>query len=112
MIGLSALAVGVLFAAATYLLTSRNLQRVVIGFVVLSNAANLLVLTAAGLPAGAVAPLVSEEGGREPYADPLPQAFVLTAIVIGLGGAAFLLALTARAHRELGSDDLEAPPWG
>lgn len=102
--------VGVLFAVAVYFLLSRNVQRVAFGFILLSNGVNLLVLTAGGLPERASPPLL---GGADPatMADPLPQAFILTAIVIGLGTSAFLLALAARTHRETGSDELgEATP--
>lgn len=110
MIVFSVAVVGVLFAVAVYFLLSRNVQRVAFGFILLSNGVNLLVLTAGGLPAGAAPPLL---GSADPatMADPLPQAFILTAIVIGLGTAAFLLALAARTHRETGSDELgEATP--
>lgn len=108
MIGAAALVVGVLFAVAVYQLLSRNVQRVAIGFLLLSNGVNLLVLAVAGLPARARAPLLGDAAGTAAYADPLPQAFILTAIVIGLGTAAFLLALAARTHQETGSDELEA----
>ena len=105
MIALSALVVAVLFAAGLYLMLSRNTQRVVIGFIVLSNGVNMMVLTSAGAPENAVAPLV-DDAMVGPYMDPLPQAFILTAIVIGLGVSAFLLAMAARSHREMGSDEL------
>jgi multicomponent Na+:H+ antiporter subunit C len=105
MIALSAVVVGVLFAASIYLMLSRNTQRVVIGFIILSNAVNLMVLAASGAPEGAVAPLV-DSAMIGPFMDPLPQAFILTAIVIGLGTAAFLLAMAARAHKEMGTDEL------
>jgi multicomponent Na+:H+ antiporter subunit C len=105
--GYAALAVGVLFAVAVYLLLSRNTQRVAMGFLLLSNAVNLLVITASGLRPGAVPPILRGAGlVDETFADPLPQAFLLTAIVIGLGAAAFLLGLAARAHSETGSDEL------
>ena len=106
MIGVAAILGGLLLAAGLYLLLSRDVQRVAIGFLLLSNAANVLVLTASGLPARADAPLLS--GTRDgPFADPLPQAFILTAIVIGLGMAAFLLAMATRLYRETGRDDLD-----
>jgi multicomponent Na+:H+ antiporter subunit C len=111
MIGLSSLVVGVLFASAMYLLLSRNEQRVAIGFIVLSNAVNLLVLTATGIVEGAVPPLIGYGEPGAPQADPLPQAFILTAIVIGLGTAAFALAMAARTHRELGTDELQEAEW-
>jgi multicomponent Na+:H+ antiporter subunit C len=103
-IGHASIALGVLFAVAIYLLLSRNAQRVAMGFLILSNAVNLFVITASGLPRGASPPLVGTEA--PPHADPLPQAFLLTAIVIGLGTAAFLMGLAARTHAETGSDEL------
>lgn len=105
MIAVAALVVGVLFAGGVYLLLSRNVQRVAIGFILLSNGVNLLVLTAGGLPRGASPPLLGR-AAQGTMADPLPQAFILTAIVIGLGTAAFLLALAVRAFREWGTDEV------
>lgn len=104
MIGHAALVVGVLFAVAVYLMLSRRSQNVVMGFLLMSNGANLLVLTAAGLPPDATPPIVGATGG--PASDPLPQAFLLTAIVIGLAAAAFLMALAARTHQAAGTDEL------
>lgn len=103
MIALAALAVAALFAAGLYLLLSPDLQRVVLGFLMLSNGVNLAVLASARLPAGATAPIIGAGPGTP--VDPLPHAFVLTAIVIGLGAAVFLLALAVRAHRGPGGDD-------
>jgi multicomponent Na+:H+ antiporter subunit C len=103
----AALATGVLFAVAVYLLLSGNTQRIAMGFLVLSNAANLFVITSAGLSEDARPPLV----GSAPavMSDPLPQAFLLTAIVIGLAAAAFLLALAVATRRARGSDELDGP---
>jgi multicomponent Na+:H+ antiporter subunit C len=111
-IALSAVVVAVLFACGVYLMLSRSTQWVAIGFILLSNAVNLFVLTAAGLPAGPVPPLLLSAEAGASFADPLPQAFILTAIVIGLGTSSFLLALAARAHRERGTDRLWDPPRG
>ena len=102
--GSAALVVGVLFSIAVYLMLSRNTQRIAMGFLVLANGVNLLVITSAGMPDGASPPIVTD--GQRTYADPLPQAFLLTAIVIGLAAAAFLLALALRAYAETGSDEL------
>jgi len=96
--------VGVLAAAGTYLVLQRGLVRVALGFVLLSHAANVLLIAAGGLGRRGV-PI---EGSPGPAADPLPQAFTLTAIVIGFGMTAFLLALAFRTGVELGDDDLEA----
>ncbi|MCI2238317.1 NADH-quinone oxidoreductase subunit K [Paenibacillus sp. TRM 82003] len=97
-----------LVAVGVYLLTSRHLSRVVLGVVVMSNGVNLLLIAAAG-PAGP-APIAGP-GGAVPEeelasaADPLPQAFVLTAIVITFAVTAFGLALSYRLGR-LEDDDV------
>lgn len=103
---LLAVVVGVMFASGCYLLLQRTLGHVIIGLALLTNSVNLLVFVAAGVtregaaligPDGEV-PLVSS--------DPLPQALILTAIVIGFGVLAFFIALAYRAYRTVGSDDL------
>ncbi len=101
----AALVVGVLFATSVYLLLSANVQRVAFGFLLLTNAVNLTVLAATGVPEGARPPFVGQ--GEGPMADPLPQAFILTAIVIGLGATAYLIAHAAAVHHATGSDEVE-----
>lgn len=96
---LAAIAVGVLGAAGIYLLLARSLQRAAIGFVLFGNAVNLLVLVATPVRPAARPPLL-HAATPETIADPLPQAFILTAIVIGLGLTAFLVALLVRARRD------------
>lgn len=96
MIGLASIAVGALFASGLYLMLARSATRVAFGFLLLSNGVNLLVLTASGMPAGAAPPLIEGDVPAAATADPLAQAFILTAIVIGFGMAAFLLALAGR----------------
>ena len=88
--------IGGLYAAGVYLLLDRSLTRVLLGFLLLGNATNLLLLSTGG-PAG-LAPIL---GVAEPaeMSDPLPQAFVLTAIVITFGISAFLLAMIYRSWR-------------
>ncbi|PWS39003.1 cation:proton antiporter [Falsiroseomonas bella] len=109
------LAIGVLVAAAAYLLMARDLPRGLLGFVLLGTAANLTIF-AAGRIGTMTPPLVAPgaqalEAGA---ANPLPQALVLTAIVIGFGLASFALVLLRRAHAEFGSvmseDMQEAEP--
>ncbi|TYP87104.1 Na(+)/H(+) antiporter subunit C [Blastococcus xanthinilyticus] len=85
-----------LYAAGVYLLLDRSLTRVLLGFLLLGNATNVLVLSASG-PAGE-APLVGHAGSGE-MSDPLPQALILTAIVITFGVSAFLLAVIHRSWR-------------
>ncbi|MFO7653654.1 MAG: NADH-quinone oxidoreductase subunit K [Candidatus Krumholzibacteriia bacterium] len=100
---------GVLFAGGVFCLLRRSIMKLVIGLMLLSQAANLLVFTAAGVTEGA-APLVAPgaETLAQPHPDPLPQALVLTAIVIGFGLTAFALALLATSCRTLGCDDIDA----
>ena len=91
-----ALLIGLLYTVGTYLLLQRTLTRIVIGLALLGHGANLLLLQAGGR-AGQV-PFVGPEGASlETTADPLPQAMVLTAIVITFGVSAFLLALAYRS---------------
>jgi multicomponent Na+:H+ antiporter subunit C len=90
----TALLVGVLFAFATYLILERSLVKVLFGFIVLSNAANLLVLSMSGRPDGRSEPIVLESSSG--LVDPLPQALILTAIVIGFGVTSFLVLLLYR----------------
>ncbi|WP_430782878.1 Na(+)/H(+) antiporter subunit C [Actinoplanes sp. G11-F43] len=97
------IAVGVLFAAGTTLLLERTLTRVLLGVMLLGNGANLLVLTAA--EAGAP-PIVGTADPSE-MTDPLPQAMILTAIVITLGMTAFLLAVAYRSWRLSGHDEVQ-----
>ncbi|MEX2627866.1 MAG: NADH-quinone oxidoreductase subunit K [Ilumatobacteraceae bacterium] len=94
--------VAVLFAAGTYLMLHRTMTRIVLGLAVFGNGVNLLLLVTAG-PSGGP-PLVGFEG---PSADALPQALVLTAIVIGFALQAFLLALAWRSWTFDGNDIVE-----
>lgn len=106
---LLAITVGALYACGVYLLLQRSLVTLVIGLVILGHAANLLIMAAAGVTHGR--PPIVDAGATAllpPYADPLPQALVLTAIVIGFGVQAFALVLLKRAYQAVGSDDLDA----
>jgi len=103
-----ALVVGGLYAAGTYMLLRRSLVKLLIGLSFLGHAANLLIFTAARLTRAAPPILAPGEPTLEaPYADPLPQALILTAIVISFGVTAFALALAYRTYRAVGSDDLD-----
>ena len=105
---LLALAAGVLYAAGIYLMLRRRLAQIIIGLALLSNGTNLLIFTAGGLTRAR--PPVLPDGATalvEPYADPVPQALVLTAIVIGFGLTAFSLVLAHRVHGSVGSDDVD-----
>lgn len=101
-----AFTIGALYAAAIYMLLRRSVVKLLIGLGLLSHAANLLIFTAAGLTRGN--PPVITRGGALPaerFADPLPQALILTAIVIGFGVTAFALVLVYRVYATLGTDD-------
>ncbi|MBN2364966.1 MAG: Na+/H+ antiporter subunit C [Calditrichaeota bacterium] len=102
------LLIGGLFAAGIYSILRRSIVKLVIGLIMLSQSVNLLILTAAGLTRGNP-PLLPKEGfvTGQGYADPLPQALVLTAIVISFGVISFTLVLLYRAHQKLGTDDLD-----
>lgn len=105
---LLALASGVLYAAGIYLVLRRRLVQLIIGIGLLSNGTNLLIFTAGGLTR--LRPPVVPDGAEsliEPYADPVPQALVLTAIVIGFGLLAFSLVLAHRVHATVGTDDVD-----
>ena len=109
---LLAIVSGVLFACSFYLLMRRNLLRFVIGLIILGNAVNLLIFTMGRLtrdnppviPQGAKLPVA-------PYANPLPQALILTAIVISFGLLVFALVLVFRNYlttKTLDADTLDA----
>lgn len=102
---LMAFVCGFLFMAAIYLIMSRSLLRIIIGTGLLSHGAHLLILTMGGL--GGESPPVVADGVTD-YADPLPQALILTAIVISFGVTAFILVLAYRIYQELKTDDMTA----
>lgn len=96
---------GTMIAAGTVLLLSRPLTRIVLGTVVLGNGVNLLLLATSG--AASRAPLLYRVFGPQRISDPLPQAFILTAIVITLALTAFLSAMAYRAWQLSGTDDVQ-----
>ena len=98
-----AIVIGILFMAAVYLILSRSLLKIILGTGLLSHGAHLLILTMGGL--GGPAPPVLADGVTE-YADPLPQALILTAIVISFGVTAFILVLAYRTYAVHKTDNL------
>ncbi len=100
---LFAVAIGILTATGVYLLLRARTFPVVLGLTLLSYAVNLFLFSSGGLVSGQ--PPVIVDGAS--YTDPLPQALVLTAIVIGFGMTAFLLILALRAQADLGSDHVD-----
>ena len=103
-----AFVIGGLYAAALYLMLRRSLAQLIIGLALLTNAANLLIFVVGGL-SRARPPLIPEGETQPigPIADPLPQALILTAIVIGFGVLAFAMVLAYRADQVVASDDLD-----
>ncbi len=95
----------ILFGIGTYLVLQRLLSRVIIGLGLISHGANLLIMLSAG--AGAEPPILAEGVDPAAVADPLPQAMVLTAIVITFGVMTFLLALALQSWLLTGSDAVE-----
>jgi multicomponent Na+:H+ antiporter subunit C len=103
-----ALAFGIMVAVAAYLLMSRNVLRVVLGLLVLGNATNLSIFLA-GRMGSRTPPLVAAgETALIGGANPLPQALILTAIVISFSLVAFTTVLFESAHRRLGTVDTDA----
>lgn len=96
--------VGVLVAVATYLILSRNILKIIVGTAILSHAVHLLILTVGGLKKGGV-PLLSDDAST--YTDALPQALILTAIVISFAVTAFVLVLAYRTYSANGTLDTE-----
>jgi multicomponent Na+:H+ antiporter subunit C len=97
--------VGTLYAVALYLMLRRSVLRLVLGLAILSHAANLLIFTAAGVRRGAI-PIVRDDAARV-VADPLPQALILTAIVISFAVLGYALVLARRACLVANSDDAD-----
>ena len=100
--------VGLCVAIGIYLLLSRSVIRMLIGMTIFGNGVNLLIFTA-GRVTQAIAPIVPEglDAPEGPIANPLPQALILTAIVIGFSMFAFLLVLAFRAYQSLDADNTD-----
>ncbi len=95
----------VLYAAGIYLLLERSLTRVLLALVLLTNATNILILATGGF--AGLAPLVSKGTPAQDYNDPLPQAFILTSIVISFAVTAFLLGIIYRTWVIRRRDEIE-----
>jgi len=102
-----AFVIGALYAAGLFMMLRRSAVKLIIGISLLGHAANLLIFTIAGLTR-AKPPLISSGGtGGATVADPLPQALILTAIVIGFAVQAFAVVLIQRVVQIVGTDDLD-----
>lgn len=107
MLFLFAILIGVLYGSAVYLLLRRNIFKLVLGLIFLGHATNLLLFVAGGLTEGKPAFLRGLRGETLGMSDPLPQALILTAIVIGLGVTAFALTLVYRFYKVTHTVDLD-----
>ncbi|MDI3466925.1 MAG: Na(+) H(+) antiporter subunit C [Nitrospira sp.] len=99
-----AVGIGIVTACAVYLLLRGRTFPMVLGLSMLSTAGNLFIFSMGRLRPGAP-PIVA--AGAESYADPVPQALVLTAIVIGFGMTGFVMALAVRMYHQTGSDHVD-----
>lgn len=94
-----------LLGCGVYLVLERSLSRVLVGLVMIGNGVSIAFMVASGPPGRA--PIVGEDGGTTGFSDPLPQAMVLTAIVITLATTAFVLAMAYRSWQLNGHDDVQ-----
>lgn len=99
------LVMGVLYAIGIYLLLERSLTRVLLGLMLLTNATNLLLLATGGY--AGLAPIFNKDIPATEYNDPLPQAFILTSIVISFAVTAFMLSLVYRSWLLSHADDIQ-----
>jgi multicomponent Na+:H+ antiporter subunit C len=105
---LLAFVIGGLFAGAIYMILRRCVVKLIIGLALLSHASNLLIFTIGRLMRGR-APLIEPGASQitESVADPLPQALILTAIVISFGLTAFVIVLIEQVYQVVGVDDVD-----
>ncbi|RKD25943.1 Na(+)/H(+) antiporter subunit C [Ammoniphilus oxalaticus] len=101
---LMSILVGVLFAIGLYLILTKSLLRIILGTSIVGHAVNLLIMTMGGLKKGGP-PLLGLK--NQTFTDPLPQALLLTAIVINFAITALFIVLCYRAYIVLGTDDTE-----
>ncbi|MFD2130857.1 Na(+)/H(+) antiporter subunit C [Pseudogracilibacillus auburnensis] len=94
---------GVLVTVATYLLLSKNLIRVILGTAILTHAVHLLLMAMGGFKGESV-PIISDK--HTTYVDALPQALILTSIVISFAVTAFFLVLAYQVYKRTNTDDL------
>ena len=102
---LFAILAGLFFASAVYLMLSRQIVRILLGVALLGNAVNLLLFTAGRITREMPPVIASGDVLPASAANPLPQALILTAIVISFSFFAFILVLAYRAYQEIGADN-------
>lgn len=101
--------VGLLYASGTYMMFRRSMVKLLLGLLLLGNGANLLIFLMGDLTKGRP-PIIDEQSVTiaGAYADPVPQALILTAIVISFGLQSFAIVLLKIVYRDTGSDDLDS----
>lgn len=100
---LLSISAGVLFTAGLYMVLRRSLVKILVGLLLLGYAVNLLLFSSVGLIPGQ--PPILPRNPDQPVADPVPQALILTAIVISFGLTAFAVGLVRQVYQVLGTDD-------
>jgi multicomponent Na+:H+ antiporter subunit C len=103
-----AILAGLFFAAAVYLMLARQIVRIMLGVALLGNAVNLLLFTAGRIRRDTPPVILTGDVLPADAANPLPQALILTAIVISFSFFAFLMVLAFRARQALDTDDTTA----
>jgi len=103
------LLVGILYSAGIYLILRRSMVKLLLGFMMLGNGANILIFLMGELTKGK-APIINGDNIHftDAYADPVPQALILTAIVISFGLTASAIILLKKVHETTGTDDLDS----
>lgn len=105
---LMAIVIGVLYGTGLYMMLRRSLVKLILGLGLLGHASNLLLFNSGNIERGA--PPVIESGAKlleGVFGDPIPQALILTAIVIGFGTQAFAIVLIRRVYEAVDSDDID-----
>ncbi|MDA0244046.1 MAG: Na+/H+ antiporter subunit C [Chloroflexi bacterium] len=105
---LLALLIGILFGAGLFMILRRSIVKIILGLALLGQGANLLIFSMGGVESE-LPPLIDSAATTLTgnFADPVPQALILTAIVIGFGAQAFAIVLVKRVYAVLNSDDLD-----
>ncbi len=103
-----AILTGVLYATGIYMILRRSLVKLILGLILLGNGANLLIFLVGRLTSGSP-PIIPEDAKMltEAYADPIPQALILTALVISFGLQSFAIVTIKRVYKVVGTDDLD-----
>lgn len=103
------LLVGILYSAGIFMMLRRSMVKLLLGLLLLGNGVNILIFLTGGLTKGK-APLIDENQKTfvDTYADPVPQALILTAIVISFALTSFAIILLKKVYETTGSDDLDS----